>query len=152
MFDILPTELIEDIYYGLDYKSLINLQISCKEGLKHFLIYSVNDSKFLLNSIMNSEYVITEVRNATIPRGKIKPPFKGVHTHRSNYLIAGPSIKQHYDNKFKMILTKIMYLKSPTLRVERIINFIHQYCNNTPNNCKTFHYRRYLESLINIIS
>jgi len=132
------------LFKFLDYKSLSNLQQVNKHCLTIFIKSMEKHNDFLLNSIINSEYVKKRRRIIYTIRGKVKEPYEYIKTYKNNYLI-GPCINQHNNNK-KMITTKIMYLKTPYIKVEKLINFIHKYCN-----CCKFCYKDYKNNLKKIV-
>ena len=128
------------LFQFLDYKSLAKIQQVNINCLAVFINCIDKQDDFLLNSILNSEYVENRSRSIFKIRGKVKDPYKYITTHHGYYLY-GPCIRRH-NRDIDMIKTKIIYLKTPSIKTERLINFIHRFCN-----CSKFSYKKYIEHL-----
>lgn len=121
-------DILMNILTFLDYKSLFNVKITSRQFTKTYLKCIKNNDDFLTDSVLKSNFCkIIERPIYKITKGDVKYPFyyySKEHFNQINHILGGLSIQKHKKVDYTMFQTKILYLKTPWLKYERIINFI----------------------------
>jgi len=132
-----------------DINDIINFSKVNKETLKLYVRRIKKKDNFLYDIFWNS-YVVWGTRLINkLTNGTVKEPYI-YWEDNGKYYIHGACIRQRYNNKLKMVNTKIMYLKTKSLRFEKIVNMMNQFSKEHIN--YMFNYSDYVNNLFKIIN
>lgn len=121
-------DVLTNILTFLDYKSLFNVKITSRQFTTAYLNCIKTNDDFLTNSVLKSNFCkIIERPVSKITKGVVKYPFyyySNGNLNQSIHILGGISVQKYNDDYYTMFKTKTLYLKTPWLKYERIINFI----------------------------
>ena len=147
-------EIILSLFLYLDLKTLISLARTNRKFMTAFIKRVLKDGHLLSDSLLKSDMTITKFHQVRgVPRKKLNPPFKLHIKHyedRDNvYFIEGLGVKHHGTETYEMVKTTVNNIKSPYLKLEKIINgIVHEDCIG----CRAWYYETYIRRLTKIMN